>query len=196
MKTAAPPRVAEWGSDWKNHVARLCNVVDLTGAEEDYPLAIGETARINISAASTLLHIAVEDGVYDIDGIFDEASFAADQVINLNANNTTYANEFRAVRISADTSFATDEVDTGESTTLAAHALSGNSAVKPRHFNGRLIISGVLSNMTITMMCTSAGSQRLSVTTSSWPVSVAHSSLGTLSIVEPATGVIYVRRVG
>lgn len=44
------------------------NVVDLTSATTDYPLAIGETATITYTSATSVpLHVATVEGLYEID---------------------------------------------------------------------------------------------------------------------------------
>lgn len=173
-------------------VGLLNTVVDLTSASSDYELSVGETAKINITVATTPLHIAVEDGVYEIKMLFDSGSFAADQTIELQANNTTYAGEFTMITLSGDTAIATDEVDVA---TVAndTYVLGINS--RPRIFSGTLTISGLLSGLSGIFYAVVTGSSRIRCNATWRSGSVAHTSLGTLSIGEDATGIIYVKRI-
>jgi hypothetical protein len=194
-----PPEAASWGLHWINWITnwfkRTTKVIDLTGltdSEDDYRLAIGEVVRIDIAEASTLLRIAVEDGVYELDLSFDDSTFGADRDIVLNANNTTYTAEFRRIRIAGDTALATDEVDTSNGDD---DYFIFATTCRARHIHARLIIYGNISNMVVTSNVVDAGSKRLNITASSWVGSDPHSSLGTLSIGEAATGVCYVKRI-
>lgn len=173
-------------------VGKLNTVVNTTSESSDYDLSVGETAVINITAASTPLNIAVEDGVYELELLFESSTFGADQDIDLQANNTTYVGEFGRISLIADTAIATDEVDT-----VIADMDSYELAVgsRPRVITARLVISGNISGMRVGSYGVTAASRRIRETYIWRDGSVAHTSLGTLSIGEAATGVMYVHRV-
>ncbi len=173
-------------------VSKLGTVVNTTALMSDYALAVNETAVVNITAASTPLNIAVEDGVYQMDLLFDSATFGADQNIDLQANNTTYAGEFLRVSITGDASIATDEVDVVESDEGEYELAVGT---RPRCITARLVIDGMLSSVVSGFYGTTAGNRRLRQLYTWRDGSVAHTSLGTLSIGEVATGVLYVKRM-
>ncbi len=171
----------------------LNTVVDLTSAVADYALSVNETAKITITAASTNLHISVTNGVYEINAIFDDTTFGANQTISLNPNNTTYVGEVKVIRMIGDTSIATDEYDTATAD-VDAHAFSGG-AISPRHFHSKLIISGMISDMHTNLTGTTGGTRRMISASSVWAGSAAHTLLGTLSIGEVASGTLYVTRI-
>lgn len=175
-------------------ITKVNAVVDLTSAVADYSLSVNETAKINITAASTPLNIAVEDGVYEVNILFDNSTFAAGQPTALNPNNTTYANGFSFTASRADVGFATDEIDVTESTAQTTHVIDPGS-LTPRQIEIKLTIFGTISSIVTTMHCNTSANNRIVQSASYWNNGVVHSSLGTLSIVEAATGVCYVKRL-
>jgi hypothetical protein len=179
-----------------NALARAVNLLnqvkDLTGGTTDYALAVNEVAKIDITAASTDLHIAVEDGVYELELLFDSTTFSADRDIDLQANNTTYGTEFNRMSLIADAAIATDEVDAVEADTDVYQL---GVATRPRCITARLVISGLLSSMVSNSYGITAGSRRLRQTYIWRNGSVAHTILGTLTTGEACTGVLYVKRM-
>lgn len=173
-------------------VGKLNTVVDTTSATSDYELSVNETAMVSVTAATTALNIAVEDGVYEISGLFDSGTFGADQDITLQANNTTYAGEFLRTRMIGDTAIATDEYDQvdGDDSTYAIAVSS-----RLRSFKTTLVINGLFSTSITKSYGITAGSRRSSLIFTWRSGSAAHTSLGTLSIGEAATGVVYVKRI-
>jgi hypothetical protein len=174
-------------------IEKLTTVKDLTSATEDYALSVNETAKIDISAASTDLHIALEDGVYEIFLIFSPATFASDRVIGLLPNGQQYANEFTQIMLRGDTSITTDEVDV-ITQTLNNHRFSG-VALKPNQINSVLTISGNMSYLMSEAVGTNSGNLNITKTSTTWDQSTAHESAGSIEIGEAATGVCYVKRI-
>lgn len=179
-------------------LAKQNTVVDLTGASSDYDLSVGETAKIDVTAASTALNIAVEDGVYDIFCEFDISTFNADRSIRLQVNNTDYTGEFVGSRFAASTAFTTDEVDAAEPTAdnhLMSFGVSGNGDIRPYRIDSRLIINGNRSSLFSESFGTAGGTRIQGHIRTQRNATPAHTSLGTLSIGEVATGIVYVHRV-
>jgi hypothetical protein len=174
--------------------------VNLTGATADYPLWPGQSAMLNITASSTALRVAVEDGRYDLAIEYDISTFAADQSINLEVNNTTYSNDFTITKFSASVGFATDEEDTVDQT-ASSHVmtlgLSGSAAISPHIVNASLVISnsGQRSKLRSEFYGTSSGSRVAGFVGSVRNNTPAHTSLGTLNSGEACTGTVYIRRV-
>lgn len=173
-------------------VGKLNTVVNTTSLSSDYSLSVNESAVINITAADTPLNIAVGDGMYVIDIIFDSGTFAADQTIVIMPNGSNYTGEFTHVRFRASTSIATDEVDTFDGA-LNNHRLA--ATITPYRISARLIISGTNSVMTSDAHGTTSSVAEWQRHTTAWDNSTAHTSLGTLSVGEVATGTCYVRRM-
>ena len=172
-------------------IEKLTTVKDLTSATEDYALSVNETAKIDISAASTDLHIALTDGVYTIDLEFDGSTFASDQTITLNGNGSTHTNEFSFVVFRGSTALATDEVDVGDGTT-DFHRLT-NSSTTPLYVNARLVINGTRSRLLSQYLTDTSGTLSIGSCGSSWTAE-ALTSLS-LETGEAATGVCYVKRI-
>lgn len=191
-ESASPPDVAEWTQEWKNHVTRLCTVTDLTGAEEDYPLAIGETVLVSISAALTPLNISCGDGVYEVRIIFDPDSFAANSDFGIRLNHEDHVGEFTRADIRGATSFATDEVDMVDSATDNHFNTDNHFLI---HILGTITIMGTISVAHGTVFgIDSAGVENISVVGTYRKNDTLHTSLGTIFLSEAATGVCYVTR--
>lgn len=179
-------------------IAKLTTIKNTTSETSDYALSVGETAQIDITAASTALNIAVEDGWYDLTFEFDSTTFLNDRAIVLQVNNTTYTNEFLATRFGASTGFATDEVDTSDLTTDThplTFGLAGATTLTPYRIDCRLVISGNRTSLFSVAYGNSGASRIVSQICSIRTATPAHTSLGTLSIVEVATGTAYVKRL-
>jgi len=177
--------------------ALLNTVVNTTSESPDYELSVGETAVINITAASTPLNIAVEDGVYSLTFEFDQSTFGADREVTLEINNTTYVGEFVASRFSASTGYATDEVDTSDATLDAHHmvaGLAGANTARPYRIDARLVISGQRSTLFSDYFGTSTSRIQGSIR-SLRNATPTHTSLGTLNAGEVVTGTAYVQRI-
>src|SRR5688572_8161515 len=124
----------------------VTTVIDLTSASSDYTLSVNETAKINITAASTPLNIAISAGKYEIDILFDVSTFAANSVFGIQANNAASVGNFIRFALKGSTTFATDEIDVS----IAAqdsHAQYDETG-KPVALNGHLIIMGSISHLT------------------------------------------------
>jgi hypothetical protein len=170
---------------------KLNTVVNTTSESPDYELSVGETAVINITAASTPLNIAVEDGVYSINVVFDHTTFAADSSFGIQINNADQAGAVIRCRIRGATDIATDEVDTAD-TAADRHM----DAIMSRiiQVKGELIIMGNISSMTGQAFGIDASNvEQISIVGTRW--GGAHTSLGTIVISEAATGVCYVTRM-
>jgi hypothetical protein len=174
-------------------IAKLNTVVDLTSAVADYSLSVNETAKINITAASTPLNIAVTNGSYDFRIVFDPSTFAADSTFYLQINN---ADKTGAVIKSADrasTAFATDEVDTNDAACDGHLDLGGLTNMELLHITGSLTIMGAFSSMSGRVWGqTGAGVEHMVDISTHW--AGTHTSAGTIVISEAATGVCYVKR--
>ena len=172
----------------------LTSPIDLTSATSDYELSVGEVAKITISAASTPLNIAVEDGVYEIDLSFDPTTFSADRVVQLDINNAAQTGLVAFNGYISGTVIATDEFDASDATT-DSHRFIGIVASIPDHAWGRLIIRGSRSSFFAeTKGQTLAGDTYLYKLSTRFG-NAPHTSLGTLQIGEAATGVCYVKRI-
>ncbi len=176
----------------------LYGPIDLTGVSADYPLVVGQTAKIRVTAQSTPLNVMTTDGVYDLICLFDISTFGADRAITLEINNTTFTGEFSVTRFGASTGFATDEVDTSE-TTLDAHhlafGLAGATTMTPWRIDSRLSIFGTRSTLFSDSDGLSSTTRIQSSVRSTRNGSPAHTSLGTLNAGETVTGIVYVHRL-
>jgi hypothetical protein len=168
----------------------VANVVDLTSATEDYPLSVNETAKITISAASTPLNIAVEDGVYEIDLIFDRSTFAADRSVGLQANNATGVGLYTFEGIQATVASTTMQVLSTDE-----HRFTGGILSRPIACYGRLYIFGTNSTLLSHANGTTLAGDSYLYETSTRRSSFTHTSLGTLVTGEACTGVAYVKRI-
>jgi hypothetical protein len=189
--------VSEGIEGLETQVGKLNTVVDLTSASSDYELSVNETAKITITAASTPLNIAVEDGVYELHMEFDATSFAADQAVQLDINNTTYVGTVAFVGLEANTAIATDEVDARDAG-VDGHRFYPASLVRPQTACGRLIITSANSGTT-SLMSEARGRSVAGLNyifhISTRMTGTPHTSLGTLQVGEVATGVCYVKRI-
>jgi hypothetical protein len=174
----------------------VANVVDLTGATEDYPLSVNETAKVSITAQSTLLHVAVVSGIYKLWITFDATTFAGTQDIQLLPNNTTFSNEFRIIAHLDEVALGGDEVDVDQdSSTFDNFYLEGF----PGSFN--MIPWGIdctifIGSGTASLISHSHGlatNQRQQTIGMEWRTSV-WTSLGTINAGEIATGTAYIKR--
>lgn len=186
---------------WLDETIRKLNsalqprVIDLTNVSTDYELSVGETAKITITAASTALNVAVEDGVYEIDLIFDPTTFAADQTIALNPNNTTYVGLLGFLADLDSTAIATDETDTVD-VNVDEHRFSGSVMMRPHHAWGRLTILGNRTSMFFKCRGrTVAGVNYKFDGSTSGDIAVPHTSLGTVLTGEACIGMAYVKRI-
>jgi len=171
---------------------KLDTVADLTNAPSDYRLSVGETAKISISAASTPLNIACEDGVYEIRIAFDHMSFAADSDFYIQANNTEDIGGYNRCDLRASTTFATDEVDVVDSN---GNGHFDTAAMRYQHITGTITIIGAVSfGNCIAFGVTLAGSRHTAIVGTRWDTAT-HTSLGTIVLSEAATGICYVKRI-
>jgi hypothetical protein len=191
MNSSLPPDMAEWGLEWKNFLTRLCTTQDLTGAEEDYYLAIGETAKVNITSASTPLHVACENGVYEINIIFDKTTFAADSGCGLQVNNQDFVGEFIRGLLRGATDIATDEVDMSDA---AADRHWQGTSTRLMQLKGTVTIMDGFSAASAHVfgIDTTTNVENIIVLSTYW--AGTHYSLGTILLSEDATGVCYLRR--
>jgi cytoskeletal protein CcmA (bactofilin family) len=174
---------------------RLGGAIDTTNLSYDYPLHVGEVAKVSITGAPTPLNIAVKEGVYEIDLIFDATTFLADQRIDLLPNNTTYAGMIAFLGEIASIAIATDEVDIVDAS-IDAHRFSGSVNMRPHHANGRLTILG--NRTSLFTRCrgrTVAGDNYMFEISTSGDIGVAHTSLGTIDCGEACTGMAYIKCV-
>jgi hypothetical protein len=178
-----------WG--WIKHVTLFGTIKDLTSAASDYSLSINETAKINITAASTPLNIAVSDGWYEIAIVFNQSTFSADRAVSLDPNNTTHTNEMSRSNVLFDVNVATDELDVSEATesTLSVGSASFFS------INAKIVIFGNHKEWEWRARGLVTGNRRMFFGNSYWNSSTAWTSLGTLQCVEVVTGICYVTRV-
>jgi hypothetical protein len=171
---------------------KVNTVIDVTSETSDYSLSVNETAKITISAASTPLNIATMDGKYSISMDFDISTFASDQTLLFQVNNTDYTNEFLITRLNASTALATDEVDTADVTANNHRFTPGTFS--PYRIDCELVIRGNQSSLMSYAYGTNSTNRFISFTGSVRNASPAHTSLGTLNLGEACTGVLYVKR--
>lgn len=176
----------------------VAGVVDLTGATADYPLSVNETAKINITAASTPLNIAVEDGVYELHIIIDPETFAADSNANLQLNGADQTGEIYRNTTRISESIATDEIDTDFSNAddrfYFVYDLGRICSIRATLH--KRSSDAYCHNSTI--LYTLPGGVALLHTDdnkSYWPSASDWTSMGNLVFTEAATGVCYVKRI-
>lgn len=186
------PRFQKWLDILWDHIVHQHRPIDLTNTNEDFRLRVGEIAKINITGASTPLNIEVGDGHYLLDIAFDQSTFAADQDIYLNINNTTYTGEFKAVFIRANTAINPLQVDVVDTDT-DCHFLA--SAMSPYRISMSLRIFGNMSEVSGDVHGQVSGNREYHSMHSVRVATPLHTSLGTLEIGEAATGLVYVRRL-
>lgn len=176
------------------NVSLLNTVKDLTSATSDYSLSVNETAKIDITAASTALNIAVSDGVYEMNMVFDESTFASDGQVIFQPNNQDHAGEFFYVGERFSDAIATDELDVSDGGAARDNIFFAFSATTPRAMRAKITILGTRSSCFSELFGTQSGNPADQAVKTSW-VATAWTSLGTLVLPEDATGICYVKRI-
>lgn len=174
-------------------INRLHTIKNVTAETSDYSLIPGETVQIDISAASTPLNIAVENGVYEMVMQFDPGTFSADRQVSISPNNTTYANAFTRHVLFGESNAAT-EAQAANATESSFVFTTGTI----HYIKAELIIDGNFRTLGILDVgCTTGGNRRTVVGDSYWNSSTAYTSAGTIMISgsDAVTGVCYMKRV-
>lgn len=187
----AHPKFQKWLDVLYEFVVRRQKVIDLTNATSDYKLKVGECAKVRISAATTALHIACEDGVYEVRVIFDHTTFAADSDFGIRANNVDDVGAFIHCRIRGATDIATDEIDT---TDAAVDKHMDGAASRYISVVACIMIMGNISVASGIMFAIDVTTNVETVSISGTRYGTLHTSLGTILLSEAATGMAYVRR--
>lgn len=170
-------------------INRRQQVINLTSFTADYKLKVGDCGMVNITAASTPLNVACEEGVYEIRVIFDRATFAADSDFGININNVTHVGAVLTGHLRADTSIATDQI-TYQDAARDKHLDFTNA--RWMHVTATITIMAGFSAANGIGFGRVSGQESLFTISTYWPGT--HTSLGTIIIDEAATGVAYVRR--
>lgn len=165
------------------------NIVDLTSATEDYPLAVGQTATITfIAVTSVPLHVATVEGLYEMTVVGNIKTATTSSFISLQPNNADTSNIKSVVTANNGTVYGSAETNNTRFH-LAAGAI----------FCGRSSISTFTQSKTVL----TDGAHRESGATSKtymrrdfWDnTSTVWSSLGTIVLSESQTGKIVIRRI-
>jgi hypothetical protein len=169
------------------------SVADLTSATSDYSLSVNETAKITITEQSTVLRVAMENGLYEMSIVFDPNSFSADRNLSLTPNGVTQTNEIESQDIQFSTNVATDELDVMVTTTDSAFRLNVTSVI-PSSLKSTIMIFDEEAVMMTELYALNDGTYETQKVNSRWRTA-DWTSLGTLDIGEVAEAVCYVKRI-
>lgn len=170
------------------------NVVNLTSATTDYPLAIGETATITYTSATSVpLHVATVEGLYEVK-LYNSNSIPTSPIngdVFLNPNNTTYSGVFKRQEMYGANNVSTvlqQNTTTDSAFALAyAHLITVDGIIctstNNKHFSGKH--ARVHNNNVIYHM----------FATSLWTDSTVWVSLGTITFPFAQSGKIVIRRI-
>lgn len=91
----ATPAIGDlWIDTDAQSMPSLVSIVDLTNATTDYALAVGQTATITYTNATSVpLHVATDGGIYNVSVVGDAAvAYVSGNNAKLLPNNTQYTN--------------------------------------------------------------------------------------------------------
>ena len=166
-------------------------IVDLSAATSDYLLSPGEVAKITYSSATSVpLHIATEEGEYELKlSAAPVLTSCTDGIGYLNPNNTTYSNAIKRHYANGSSSTMTVGLSTESAFLANAHRMIAaklhiTTLTSGKHVLGQL---GYINN---------AGAYSTQTNTLIWgDTTTVWFSLGTITFATAQSGTITVRRI-